>query len=365
MAYTEAEARRIVVEAGRKLLQEGLVARTWGNVSARVSESQFVITPSGMAYDTMTEEQLVLVDGLDDSWQGPRKPSSERGIHADAYRLHRDVNVVIHTHQDMASVCRSAGRPLVTDHPLLGGRVPCAEYGLPSTDKLRRAVARELAASPGSPTILLRSHGALCLGRDMAEAFAAAAALEAVCRQLVESVLPPAPAGIPAPDLGKSLRLGNAFRLTLSGEDRIWHLHDPRLTGPAALHAAIYRTFDAKTVTHWRGRHTVAVSRQGKTLRPLLDDLAQIAGADVRCVAPQPSALTWGLWGRNAVLLAGQGALCTGSSPEEAAVTARLLEKGCLACRFADAIPGCRPLEREDALLQRLIYVTQYATRKG
>ena len=59
MAYTEAEARRIVVEAGRKLLQEGLVARTWGNVSARVSESQFVITPSGMAYDTMAEEQLV------------------------------------------------------------------------------------------------------------------------------------------------------------------------------------------------------------------------------------------------------------------------------------------------------------------
>ena len=109
----------------------------------------------------------------------------------------------------------------------------------------------------------------------------------------------------------------------------------------------------------------MAVSRQGKTLRPLLDDLAQIAGADVRCVAPQPSRLTWGLWGRNAVLLAGQGALCTGSSPEEAAVTARLLEKGCLARRFADAIPGCRPLEREDALLQRLIYVTQYAKRKG
>ena len=365
MSYTEAEARRIVVEAGRKLLEEGLVARTWGNVSARVSESRFVITPSGMAYDTMTEDQLVLVDGLDGSWQGPRKPSSERGIHADAYRLHRDVNVVIHTHQDMASVCSTAGRPIVTDHPLLGGRIPCAGYGLPSTDKLRRAVARELAAFPGSPAVLLRSHGALCLGRDMAEAFAAAAALEAVCRQLVDSVLPPAPGGSPAQDWGKSLRLGNAFRLTIAGEDRIWHLRDPRLTGPAALHAAIYRTFDARAVTHWRGRHTVAVSRQGTALRPLLDDLAQIAGADIRCVAPRPASLTWGLWGRSAVLLAGQGALCVGSSPEEAAVVARLLEKGCLARRFADAVPGCRPLQREDALLQRMIYVTQYAKRKG
>ena len=45
MAYTEAEARRLVVEAGRKLLEQGLVARTWGNVSARVSESCFIITP--------------------------------------------------------------------------------------------------------------------------------------------------------------------------------------------------------------------------------------------------------------------------------------------------------------------------------
>ena len=365
MAYTEAEARRIVVEAGRKLLAEGLVARTWGNVSARVSESRFVITPSGMAYDTMTEEQLVPVDGLSDAWQGSRKPSSERGIHADAYRLHRDVNVVIHTHQDMASVCSTAGRPIVTDHPLLGGRVPCAGYGLPSTDKLRRAVARELAAFPGSPAVLLRSHGALCLGRDMAEAFAAAAALETVCRQLVESVLPPALAGTAAPDLGKSRRLGNAFCLTLGGEDRIWHLHDPRLTGPAALHAAVYRAFDVQAVTHWRGRHTVAVSRQGRTLRPLLDDLAQIAGADIRCIAPQPSQITRGLWAHSAVLLAGQGALCVGSSPEEAAVVARLLEKGCLARRFADAVPGCHPLEREDALLQRMIYVTQYAKRKG
>lgn len=364
MAYTETEARRLVVEAGRRLLERGLVARTWGNVSARVSESQFVITPSGMAYDTMTEDQLVLVDGFDGTWQGPRKPSSERGIHADAYRLHRDVNFVIHTHQDMASICSTAGRNLVTDHPLLGGRVPCAGYGLPSTDKLRRAVAAQMEAFPGSPAILLRSHGTLCLGRSMEEAFSVASALEAVCRQLVESTLGVCRPAASVPDLGESRRLGNAFQLTLEGQQTICHLHDTQLTGPAALHAAIYRSFSVGAVSHCRNRHVVAVSRQGKTLRPLLDDLAQIAGPDIRCVPPKASQLTWGLWGRNAVLIAGMGALCTGSSPEETAVVEKLLIKGCLARRFADGIPGCRPLEREDALLQRMIYVTQYAKRK-
>ena len=65
MAYTEQEARKLVVEAGRRLLERGLVARTWGNISARVSDTHFIITPSGMAYDTMTEDHLVLVDGPD------------------------------------------------------------------------------------------------------------------------------------------------------------------------------------------------------------------------------------------------------------------------------------------------------------
>ena len=95
MAYTEHEARKLVVEAGRRLLERGLVARTWGNISARVSDTHFIITPSGMAYDTMTEDHLVLVDGRDGSYQGERKPSSERGIHADAYRLRPAVNFVI------------------------------------------------------------------------------------------------------------------------------------------------------------------------------------------------------------------------------------------------------------------------------
>ena len=365
MAYTEREARKLVVEAGRRLLERGLVARTWGNISARVSDTHFIITPSGMAYDTMTEDHLVLVDGRDGSYQGERKPSSERGIHADAYRLRPEVNFVIHTHQDMASVCSTAGRDLTADHPLLGGRVPCAAYGLPSSKALRRAAERVVAGYPDSPAFLLRSHGALCLGRDMEDAFAVSAALEEVCARQIQSVLdtPSLPARIP--DYGESVLEGDAFRLMIGERERIFSLGEARLPPAAALHAAIYRAGLGKAVLHVRDRDVIAVSASRRTLRPMVDDLAQIAGADIRWAPPVPGRVARALRGRNAVLLPGAGALCVGPDREETEAVSYLLKKGCLARRFADAVPGCRPLNRMDALFQRAFYVTQYAKRKG
>ena len=59
--YEETEARRLVIEAGLRLVREGLIARTWGNISARISENEFVITPSGRAYETMRPDDLVKV----------------------------------------------------------------------------------------------------------------------------------------------------------------------------------------------------------------------------------------------------------------------------------------------------------------
>ena len=58
MAYTEEEARGLIIEAGHRLLETHLVARTWGNISARISDTEFLITPSGRAYETLTEDEL-------------------------------------------------------------------------------------------------------------------------------------------------------------------------------------------------------------------------------------------------------------------------------------------------------------------
>ena len=78
MAYELEEAKKLVVAAGKKLVESGLIARTWGNVSARISDTQFVITPSGRAYETLTPEEVVVVNIEDCSYEGDIKPSRKR-----------------------------------------------------------------------------------------------------------------------------------------------------------------------------------------------------------------------------------------------------------------------------------------------
>ena len=112
MTALEARAREEILSAAARLAAEGLIERTWGNISARVSDTQFLITPSGLAYETLREDQLVTVNIADASWQGNVKPSSEKGIHADAYRLRPEAGFVIHTHQYWASIAGVAGTAL-------------------------------------------------------------------------------------------------------------------------------------------------------------------------------------------------------------------------------------------------------------
>lgn len=172
--YTETEARTLVIEAGHKLLQTELVARTWGNISARISETEFIITPSGRDYETLTPEELVKVKISDLSYEGSIKPSSEKGIHADAYALRRDVNFVIHTHQLYASAVGVENE----DMPF----APCAGYGLPGTETLRRSVSSTIAANVESRVFLMTKHGALCLGESFEDAFHLAQELEENCK---------------------------------------------------------------------------------------------------------------------------------------------------------------------------------------
>ena len=143
----EKTLRAQVAETGRLLLEKRLVARTWGNFSARLDETHFVITPSGLGYEQMIADDMVRFCIADETWEGTRKPSSEKGIHAAAYRLFPEVGFVIHTHQAYATALG------LTEHGQLGlteeerealGGVAWAEYGLPGTKKLREAVAAAL-----------------------------------------------------------------------------------------------------------------------------------------------------------------------------------------------------------------------------
>lgn len=360
-----AEAREKILQAVARLAGEGLIERTWGNVSARVSETQFLITPSGLAYETLQADQLVMVDIADCSYAGNIKPSSEKGIHADVYRLRPKVNFVIHTHQTWASIAGIEGRALTGFiHPLLGKRIPCAGYGLPGTKQLRRAVVAEVEAWPDCRAFLMWHHGALCLGQDVDDTFAAAQALEEVCEARIHREMgEPDPVPIPR-RLGSSQRSGDVFLMARHGESRRYPVEGTALPLAAALHGAAYQAGGFHYIVHETSPEVLAVSAEGCRLRPYLDDLAQIAGADILCVPPDPKRVRAALRGRNAVLIQGMGALCAGKSESDAAAVRALLRKGCAAKLYAGRVPKCRPLGVMDAQLQRLIYRYSYERKK-
>ena len=126
----------------------------------------------------------MLVNIADLSYDGDIKPSSEKGIHAEAYKLRPEVNFVIHTHQMLASVISALGFDIntveATSAEIVGDNVPLAAYGLPGTGKLRKGVVAAMQRSD-SKAVIMAHHGALCMGEDYADAFAVASELEKIC----------------------------------------------------------------------------------------------------------------------------------------------------------------------------------------
>lgn len=182
------EARIAVLEAGQRLVAEGLVARTWGNVSARVDGNKMLITPSGRKYEELTADDMVPVDLKTGEYEGPRKPSSEKGLHLEIYRRRPEIHAVIHTHQMNASTVAAARRevpPILDDMAqIIGPSVRVADYALPSTKKIVRTTIKALK---GRMAALMANHGAVCVGRDLDEAFVVCQVLEKACKAMIEA----------------------------------------------------------------------------------------------------------------------------------------------------------------------------------
>lgn len=182
------EAREMVCNFGKKLLRTGLVSGTWGNISFRVNDVYMVITPSGRDYETLTSGEMVLVDTRDLSYVGNNKPSSESGLHAEVYKGRNEIRAVIHTHSQNVCTVAATHRevpPLLDDMvQIIGPSVRVSDYALSGTEKLTKNVMKVLA---GRNAALLANHGAVCIGRDMEEAFFVCEILEKSCRTFIET----------------------------------------------------------------------------------------------------------------------------------------------------------------------------------
>ncbi|MBK6285567.1 MAG: class II aldolase/adducin family protein [Draconibacterium sp.] len=183
------EHRESLVKAGLKLLEQGLVSRTWGNISVKVNENEMLVTPSGKFYNEVTPHDMVLVNFKNNSYnKNGIKPSSEFKMHSGIYIDRKEINAIIHTHQMNASTCAAARRevPPVLDDlaQIIGPGVRCAEYALPSTQKMMKAVVKALR---GRYAALMANHGAVCVGRDLDEAFVVCQVLEKGCKAFIEA----------------------------------------------------------------------------------------------------------------------------------------------------------------------------------
>ena len=351
MYYTETEARKMVIDAGRRLLEKKLVARTWGNISARISEESFVITPSGRSYENLTEDDLVIVN-TDCSYEEGKKPSSEKGVHADAYAIRSDVKFVIHTHQYYASAV--AADCMDTQF------APCGGYGLPGSSKLRKNMSVCIVDNPDKKTFLMARHGALILGSGPEEAFALANELEEKSRELVE-------ARVPSHDTFRQADF-DAGRINISALPYVKIIDDPYVMECCSAGVTVRSYIDdfAQIVgpdiqvvenDEWTVERALLGYSTGRTARNFAGKIPMTGALD-RMGGQQP-ALNSAI-GRNAVLVRGVGAVCAGRTEEDAEAVAVICSKNCAAACY---VRHAKPLSPFDARLQRYIYLTKYSKK--
>jgi L-fuculose-phosphate aldolase len=166
--------RREIVAVGRQLHARGLIAGTDGNLSVRVLPDRFLVTPAGSALNELRPEDLLYVDADATVLVRPSpgaRPTSELPMHLAAYAERPEIGAVIHAHPPSTTALTLAGvslaAPVLPELLLAFGSVPTAPYATPSTDAGARAI-RELIRTHDA--ILLERHGAVTVGRDLAEA---------------------------------------------------------------------------------------------------------------------------------------------------------------------------------------------------
>ena len=176
------DLRKELIATAHAMKPAGLNRSTAGNVSVRSGDG-FLITPTGMPYDTLTADDIPLM-ALDGTHAGPRKPSSEWRFHRDIYANRPEVGAVLHAHSPFAVSLACLRRDIPPFHYMIarfgGDSVRCADYAMFGSQALSTAA---MHAMDGRKGCLLATHGLLVTGRDLDEALMLAIELEELCEQ--------------------------------------------------------------------------------------------------------------------------------------------------------------------------------------
>ncbi|NHA66489.1 L-ribulose-5-phosphate 4-epimerase [Phycicoccus flavus] len=185
---TIAELRRTVSDLHRELTRYGLVVWTAGNVSARVPDHDLlVIKPSGVSYDDLTPESMVVCDLDGEVVEGEHAPSSDTAAAAYVYRHMPEVGGVVHTHSTYACAWAARAEPIPCVLTMMadefGGDIPVGPFALIGDDSIGRGIVETLKDS-NSRAVLMAGHGPFTIGTDAREAVKAAVMLEDVARSV-------------------------------------------------------------------------------------------------------------------------------------------------------------------------------------
>ena len=215
--------RRAVLEAAQRMAALGLVVGTSGNVSMRVDVDSderelMAITPSGIEYDILNTEDILVSDMDIEPVEGDGVPSSEAMLHAKIYRHRRDVGAVMHTHSAFATAVAVAGldiSPIIDEMVLtIGGEVKVAEYAFPSSEALAANVREALG---GRNAALMRNHGVVSVGADLREALKVCELVEHAAQVMVYARMLGGVTSLPSDVIEAEVALFEMRRKSLDG----------------------------------------------------------------------------------------------------------------------------------------------------
>lgn len=319
------KAKEEIISVGRQLHDKGLLVRTWGNISSRIDESHFLITPSGIRYEDLTPERIVTVNMQDLSFEGKTVPSSEKAVHAVCYQERKNVQFIVHTHQVYASCAGALGlHEISAEYGEDDICIPCAAYALPGTQKLAENVRDTIRHHMGADGIIMSNHGTICMGESSEMAVEEAVKMEIAANSFLMERC--------NTDIRHSICEG--YSSHLEGKEIIYSEPDTpeRIR---RIHKEIYsRRQDIKYIMHNKSEGILLTSRRTVHMKPLLDDFAQLIGTGVNVPLNVHGRDGENLHIRknvNAVFVLNDGAYCLGKTRDDAEAVAIVLDKGCIA----------------------------------
>jgi ribulose-5-phosphate 4-epimerase/fuculose-1-phosphate aldolase len=200
------EARQLVYQTAIRLNEVNLIRLSAGNISYRTQDGMVAITPSGVPYNVMVPEDIVVID-LDGNIVHAEencKQSSEYLLHTSILKRLPDVNGVIHTHSYYAITFAALGRelpPVCIELLVTGGPIPVVPYALPGTIEVGEMAADILQERPELKGCLLKNHGMVSIGSTLSEAFAYALDIETGARIYHQAIQVGEPELIPQADI--------------------------------------------------------------------------------------------------------------------------------------------------------------------